>query len=195
MNCRAGILTSGRVGIATIAIAMLSCGSAMAAGIDVTLAPDAEEYVVGDTVLVSVLATPEAPLVGYGFDLVMDDPSILTYEGFDAGDAFTRVSSRDGDGLAALSFMGGMTGPDLLIGVVTYTAVDAGEVTLDLGITAGDLSEGFGSNGEGIFLDLNSSPATITVMDFPVAGDTPVIPEPATMAMLAGGLLLLRRRW
>jgi hypothetical protein len=171
-----------------VVAAALSAESAMAASIDITLAPDASEYVVGDTVTVDVFASTTDPLVGYGFDFVLDDDAILSYEGFSAVDPFTKVLSADGDGVAGLSFTGGATGGNLLLGTATFNAAGEGDVVVNVGVTSGDLSEGFGSNGEGVFLDFDSAPATITVQ-------SAAVPEPATMAMLVGGgLLLLRRR-
>ncbi len=190
MNRKASVL-SGRLykiaGLMVVAVG-LSAGSAMAASIDITLAPSASEYVVGDTVSVDVLASTADPLVGYGFDFVLDDDAILSYEGFVAADPFTRVLSADGDGVAGLSFTGGATGASMLLGTATFNAASEGEVVVNIGVTDGDLSEGFGSNGEGVFLDFGSDSATITVQ-------SAVIPEPATLALLAGGgLFLLRRR-
>jgi hypothetical protein len=196
MNCRTSILSGSVVRIATLMIAAvaLSGGSAMAATIGITLVPDAPEYNVGDTVTVDVLATTEETLVGYGFDFLLSDDIVLEYDEFGAGAPFTDVPSLDGDGVAGLSFVGGASGEGLLIGVATFAATGSGEVVVNIGVTEGDLSEGFGTNGEGAFLDYDFDPTTITVLSASGPGGGPVIPEPATIAMLAGGLLLLRRR-
>jgi len=171
-----------------------------AATISVVLEPDEAVYEVGELVTVDVLATTDDALVGYGFDLLANPASLVSFVGYEASDSFLGVQTPDGDGIAGLKFNGGMAGADLLLGVATFQAEGAGQVTLTPAVTGGDLTEGFARSGNG-FLDLSATSAQITIVaslnSVPLpgsggGGNSPTIPEPATMVLLAAGALLFR---
>jgi hypothetical protein len=120
-------------------------------------------------------------IVGFGFDQIIVTPEGLTYLGFTAGPLFSPVASTpDGDGIAGLVLPPTTVyGTNVLLGTLHYTWTTGSWV--GLGITPGDLTEGFALPGVGQFAE--------------VTFNGPFIPEPATMLLLAlGGLIVVRRR-
>ncbi len=171
--------------------------------IDLRLESPANTYTTGDAVDVEVYATTSAQLVGFGFDLIAGDE--LDYNGYDTGPAFTSVrGTPDGDGIAGLAFSGALDGVDILLGTAHYDAALVGEVLVQLTTTAGDLTEGFARFGTGFF-DVNATPLSLSIVEPhdtlpPVVvgggggGGSPPVPEPATISLLAAGLLATLRR-
>ena len=117
-------------------------------------------------------------IVGFGLDAIIDDPAGLSYVGFVPGPAFDPVGSPDGDGIAGMVFPSDVVyGDGVLLGTLTFTGTGS---WVDLGVTAGDLTEGFALPFPGAF-----ATATFTGA---------YIPEPAALVLLALGALALRRR-
>jgi len=169
--------------------------------IDVSLQSPGDVIRVGDGVDVSVFGSPSDVLVGFGFDLVFDNPSVLAYEGFDAGAGFIGVPTPDGDNIAGLSFSGGVQGADQLLGVAHFTALQPGSVTVALQTTPNDLTEGFARSGEGFFGigSLGALPLSVASAAGGGGGTGSSeggqqIPEPATAVLLSMGILAMLRR-
>lgn len=188
------------------AVVFLTGTPAGAAMINISLEAEGAPFQVGDPIDISVLATSDEVLVGFGFDLLVDNELVLFFEGFDASSGFTGVPTPDGDGMGGLSFEGGVVGADVLLGIAHYTAAMPGTASIELAVTNGDLTEGFAQSGSGFF-QVSSVPLDVTVLSNTGAsfigggggggGVTgPEVPEPATLVLVATGLvaLLPRRR-
>ena len=120
----------------------------------------------------------EDSIVGFGLDAIIQTPADLSYVGFVPAEPFDPVVSPDGDGFAGLLFPPTVVyGEDVLLGTLTFAGTGS---WVDLGVTPGDLTEGFALAGVGGF-----AAATFTGA---------YIPEPAALVLLALGALALRRR-
>ena len=120
----------------------------------------------------------EDSIVGFGLDAIIQTPADLSYVGFVPAEPFDPVVSPDGDGFAGLLFPPDVVhGEDVLLGTLTFAGTGS---WVDLGVTPGDLTEGFALAGVGGF-----AAATFTGA---------YIPEPAALVLLALGALALRRR-
>ncbi|HOO17932.1 MAG TPA: hypothetical protein PLU99_12595, partial [Phycisphaerae bacterium] len=111
-------------------------------------------------------------------DAIIQTPADLSYVGFVPAEPFDPVVSPDGDGFAGLLFPPDVVhGEDVLLGTLTFAGTGS---WVDLGVTPGDLTEGFALASVGGF-----AAATFTGA---------YIPEPAALVLLALGALALRRR-
>jgi hypothetical protein len=165
-------------------IGVLGIASAPA-DIMVTLFPaDAVIDPVGATTTVDIMADiPEVDaILGWGLDLLVADPGIAGITNVAIGPLFNAAYAADGDELAGLAFPDCVWGPDVLLATVTFTGYAFGITDTALGATEGDLTEGFALCGSGF------APAVYG------DGTVRVIPEPASLTLLALGLLVLRRR-
>lgn len=165
----------------------LLVGPAMAASVPMTvyISPDCQTFdSPGGSTTVDIVADipEENAIIGYGIDLVLSGDPVVTPIGVTIGSAFDTVPTiPDGDGLA------GMVQPSIPLygnGIVLATvelSLDAeGTAWLTPGYTATDLTEGFMTSG-GFVTEIEWIPGCI------------VVPEPATMLLLALGALLRRR--
>ena len=130
----------------------------------------------------------ETPIVGWGLDLIVDDPTIAAPTGnldFTTG-PWDAAFASDGDGLAGLNFPDGVTGQCVLVSVEFQSFGNVGTTVIGLGDdNPTDLTEGFAivPPPSGVFADVTYCCGSIYV------------PEPAALTLLTlGGLALLRRR-
>jgi PEP-CTERM motif-containing protein len=190
--------------LCAVGVLSVSATSLLADDLSIRFESDAATYAPGDSISVDILATTSSLLVGFGFDLVF--PGEVDYVGFESGGAFVGVGATpDGDGIAGLSFSGGVDGVDFPLGTATFDAVSEGTVLIDLATSLDDLTEGFARFGSGFF-DASVTPLELTIEavgsnDVPPpaggggGGGGPTVPEPATAMLLAiGAMAALRTR-
>jgi len=122
-------------------------------------------------------------IVGWGLDLNLATPGVANWSLVAVGSAWSGVASPDGDGLAGLAFPSAVSGDDVLLARVEVFPLGLGVTGIAPGVTLNDLTEGF------VKLGGASVPASFT------GGSVEVVPEPATLTLLAlAGLVVLRRR-
>lgn len=169
---------------AILAVSALAV-SAASADVTVGFVPDfAQIASPGGTVQVDIVADIPAgePILGWGIDLTVDTPAIASWSLVDIGADWFSVGTADGDGLAGLAFASSVTGQSVLA-TIEFTGVAPGTTGLTLGYTAGDGTEGLALDPSGF--------ATVIFN----TGTLEVLPEPATLTLLALGCLgLIRRR-
>ena len=195
-----------RMRVCSLSLAVLIGGiaTAQAATIDLQLSSPQDVYRVGDAIDISVSATVDELLVGFGFDLLADNASRVALDSFAPGPGFVSAATPDGDGLAGLAFDGGEKG-SVLLGTAQFTATGIGAVNFDLGVTPGDLTEGFARFGTGFF-DFTANSFSIVVLAPPLpapilgggggggdGGPDIVVPEPATAMLLMTGAMFIAR--
>jgi len=127
---------------------------------------------------------PEADaIVGWGLDLDVALPGVADWTFVTVGPAWTGTPAPDGDDLAGLAFPTPVFGTGVVLARVEFTGYSVGLTGVLPGVTPTDLNEGFVKLG-GAFV-----PATFA------GGEVEVVPEPATLTLLAlVGLVVLRRR-
>ncbi|MBU3004379.1 PEP-CTERM sorting domain-containing protein [Paraglaciecola arctica] len=169
--------------IKTTFVALMLTASAAHANIVVTFDPSTTDISVGDTFTVDVLATTEDAFtdaflafdIGFGFD-----ESLLGLDSSVLGSAFDVPFSTFFDIAGfANSFPVPVSGVDILLATLTFTASSAGDLVLDL--------DG-GSFSLGDFVDFESTALNITVSE---------VSAPATLGLFAialVGLINLRRK-
>ncbi len=134
----------------------------------------------GSTFTVNIVADISEPVVGWGLDLTIDSPEIVSLVGSPViGPQWYGAFAPDGDGLAGMAWPTSVSGDNVLLASLTFSANDFGTTRLGLGATFGDMSEGFP-------LD----PAGFATVDFGSA-DVMVNPTPGAATLGMMGLLLI----
>ena len=125
-------------------------------------------------------------VIGWGLDLTNVARGVISLIDIDITSPWIPANGLDGDGLCAVAspFFGPINGSDILIATLTFEADMLGDAPLELSETEGDLTEGWPTSGE---------PGSFTAATY-VDGLVHVVPEPATIGLLALGVLALRRR-
>lgn len=155
--------------------------------------PAGNTVLLGNSIAVEIVADiPEADrVIGWGIDLAIDDGAIAGLVGAPViGADFDPVFAPDGDGLAGLAPTPpgvGVWGDDVVLATVVFQGLALGTTGLTLGDdNPADLTEGFAVEPPptGVFANVVYN-----------AGSLTVVPEPASLALLAlGGLVAIRRR-
>lgn len=170
-----------------LSLAMLLAASpTRAAEVDVRVTPSESEVRVNDVFTVDIVADLSVPVLGWGLDFSIDDPSVVSMGGVpQLASPWAGVLAPDGDGLVALTNPIGspISGTGTLLASITLQALQVGETDLRLAISAGDLTEGFALDPTG-FATLSFVSAHVSV----------VVPEPHTwVLLLLGGLAVWAR--
>jgi len=177
---------SNRLSIALLVI-LLGWGQQSWATVTAGFDPAVDTQMVGNLFTIDIVADiPEAePVLGWGLDLTIDDPAVISQVGSPViGPLWYAAYAPDGDELAALAFDQSVSGTNVLLATITFSADAVGQTDLILSVTDGDLTEGFPLDPTG-FAEVSFEP-----------GDVTVIPEPLAMVLVVmmAGLLAVRRR-
>lgn len=175
------------MGVALIALA----GSAKASIVQVSFQSPATTVVLGDLFTVDIVADTTAPIVGWGLDLNLSTPGILSLAAAPAipSPPWRTTTGADGDGLVGLAdplapVNGSVTGTGILLATLTFSADVIGQTDLVLSVTPGDLTEGFPLTTPGDFATVSFALGSVTV-----------VPEPIPLFSLTfGALAVLSRR-
>jgi len=161
---------------------------------DIDLQPSSTFAVVGDTFNINILANIDQPdaIIAFGFDLDISGTGSLAYNGFTMGSGFSDdpfFGPNDADGIYGVSggdflFGPAVSGNDILLGALSFTADGVGNVLVGLG--ADDLNFNFTEGLIPVDIDLANFmpvvlPAEVTITSAPV-------PEPATLLLIGVGL-------
>jgi hypothetical protein len=164
----------------------------------ITLTPDSSSVFVGDAIRINVVADidPADAIVGFGFDSDVSGTGSLAYLGFTPNSPTFDVDPvhellSDTDGILGASggdllFGSPISGAGILLGALTFRAIDVGDVLVS--ISADDLDNWFteGLIPEDIFLT-NFMPEVFAA-SINISQPTS-IPEPATLFLLGAGLV------
>jgi hypothetical protein len=165
----------------TALAALLIATATASATVSVDFVPGSATTTVGGTASYDLVATISDPVLGWGLDLVIGDPLIGSLVNVSVDPAWT-AGSADGDGLGGVSFPAGLSGV-VTLATITLQGNAIGTTALDLAITAGDLTEGFALDPVGFDADVTLGSGVLNV-----------VPEPASLSLLALAGLLIRRR-
>jgi hypothetical protein len=153
--------------------------AALYGSVIVRVEPASRTVNVGDHFSVNIVADIEEPVVGWGLDLAFDH-AVLAADGPPTIDsAWHTAWAPDGDGLIGLAFPDSISGQNVLLATVSLSAIHVGGTDLMLGVTPGDLNEGF-----------PLYPSGFAAVSF-TQGHVNVVPEPAGLLLIAGGLMVL----
>jgi len=174
---------------AVLAVGILAAGAANAT-IIVQWAPmDSVIPSVGGTTTVDLVANiPEDDkILGWGLDVLVSNPSIVSMTDVTIGPMFDPFPAPDLDGLAGSVFppTDGVWGANVLLATIEFTGLKEGSAYLFSGATPADLTEGFAK-----FLPVGEFADAQFMCDSTIT----VLPEPGSLALLMLGLLALRRR-
>ena len=152
------------------ALAMTCCFASSVWG-DIIVRFDSPDVTVdlGEVFTIDIVADIPDPVLGWGLDLAIVDPAILSTVGAPAvGPDWFGTFAPDGDGLAALAFPTSVSGNGVLLATMTFSADGLGETDLLLSTTAGDLTEGFPLDDTG-FGTISFEPGHVNVIPAPGA--------------------------
>lgn len=125
----------------------------------------------GDVFTVALVADIVPPVLGWGLDLTITAPGVLSLAGSpQIGGPWLAAAGSDGDGLAALAFPASVSGTGIVLATVPVVATGLGSSSLVPAVTAGDLAEGFALEPAG-FADVAFTSAAVTVLPRSSASD------------------------
>ncbi|MFQ5413113.1 MAG: hypothetical protein ACE5E6_01510 [Phycisphaerae bacterium] len=146
--------------------------------ISVRAVPSTPAVQVGDVFTVKIFADIPVGIIGWGLDLGFDG-ALLSHDATTEvaiGPSFLPFSGPDLDALGGLvPFPGsltGLTGVDVLLATMTFTALDVGTSVLGLGYTIGDPTEGFAAAPvfPPVSIELEFTDGIVTVTPVPAPG-------------------------
>ncbi len=158
------------------------------ATIIVEFSPSAQDVdiALGTTTVDIVADIPESDaIVGWGLDLATVGTSAALASVAVNEVLFDAVFAPDGDDLAALVPSDSLFGDDIVLATLSFNLIEEGLTSLSLSYTLSDLTEGFPLDPA-----LPGDFAAATFVD----GSINVIPEPATLLLVALGAIAARRR-
>jgi hypothetical protein len=160
--------------------ALLVFAAPARAAVIVRAVPSAASVAAGDTLTVELRAAADQPLFGFGLDLLFDGGVLSVTAPPVIAAPWNALNAPDGDGLAGVVFPNGISGPDLLLATLTFSALAPGATTILPGVSAGDLTEGFPLDPSGFASDVSF-----------VGAQVQVVPEPSSAALLGFALAAL----
>ena len=165
------------------AMAVVLCWATPAlATVIVRLYPSDTVVEVGDIFALDIVADIPDLVLGWGLDLTIEDPAILSQAGSPTiGPSWLESGTADGDGLAGIAFPASVSGDGVLLATITLSADAIGQTDLILTVTGGDLTEGFPLDPTG-FAVVSFEPGQVTVT-----------PEPAALSLLVLGGIAMGR--
>ena len=173
MNVRTNLICLTTIALLTAALA--------SADVMVWLDPTNPTVNVGETVMVDIMADFEEPVMAWGLDLMIAEPMVAGLTQIAIGSEWDVTDTLDGDGLAGLRFPTGVGG-QVLLATLTFEGLAIGETALDLS-SGPEEDEGFLLESGYMATNVNFIGATLTV-----------VPEPATLLLAMGIIVLARRR-
>lgn len=168
--------------LAMIPMLVLCCPELGWAAAAARVSPTTQTRAVGQNFSIGIYADLPQPVLGWGLDLTYDH-AILGMVGSPIISApWASVTAADGDGLAGLRFSTGISGSNILLATINFTALAEGQTDLVLSVTPDDKSEGFALDPTG-FAEMSYGSGQVTV-----------VPEPgAAGLLLIGSMFLLVR--
>ena len=152
----------------TSALVVLSFAGSVHGDLSVRFDRQFESIGVGDVFSIDILGDITDPIVGWGLDLSFDE-TVLSLVGPPLiGPSWFGAFAPDGDALAGLAFPYSVSGPEVLLATLTFSANAIGATDLTLGITPGDLTEGFGLDPSG-FAGFTFDSTHVSVVPAPAA--------------------------
>ncbi len=149
--------------------------------VTIDMIPSVTEAVVGQSVVVQVLADLSEPVIGFGFDFVFD-PTLLRLDSVTIPQPFVSlVGSRQSGGVLAMAYPNNAQGTASLLASARFTTLSPGLAVVGIVADPGDKTQGFPELQVGEY-------STVTVR---TAGIRIVVPEPSTVLFLAVGILAM----
>ena len=165
-------------GLAGVLLIFFNLPSADAAPVTVTFDPLDSVVYPSDSFSVNLVADIPDPVLGFGIDLSFDS-TILSLDTCTIGPSWSPVPSplKNPKGLA---FPSPVSGDDVLLATLNFTALKLQQTNLIASYTPGDFTEGFP-------LAPPAPPGSFADVNF-VNGSVSVVPIPPTVLLLGSGL-------
>lgn len=165
-------------GLTVILLILLKFSLAQAVPVEVSFDPLDSAVYPGDTFSINLTADIPDPVLGFGLDLAFD-PTILSldWDNIVIGSQWIPAMALDGDKLAGMAFPLPVSGDDIVLAALSFTALNLGKTDLMASYTVGDFTEGFPLFPSGF--------ADVVFVD----GSVSVVPEPATWLLFCFGML------
>lgn len=162
----------------------------------ITLMPGSTSVEVGDSFTIDIMADidPADEIIAFGFDAMLSGSGALSYDGFTMGTGFADdpfFGPNDGDGIYGVSegdfFFGApVSGTDILLGTLLFTATGVGDVSVSLG--ADDMDIWFTEGLIPLNIELANYMPQVTAAQVRINEYVPV-PEPVTLLLFGLGLI------
>jgi len=151
-------------------IAILIFGQTALGDLTVRFAPPTNSVQPGGMFTIDIVADvdPLEPLLGWGLDLAFDASILSLVQPPMIAPGWFAASAADSDGLVGLAFPNSISGPNIPLATLTFTADAIGMSGLSLSATSGDLTEGFALDAQG-FANPTFQPGQVSVVPAPGA--------------------------
>lgn len=171
------------IGIAGVFCHLLCANAASAGLVEVRFDPPDQTVNLGSAFSVNLIADISDPVLGWGLDLTIQNAATASLLGPPViGPQWFPFSTPDGDGLGGIAFPNSISGNNILLATLNFTADSLGDTNLLLSVTPGDLTEGFPLDPTG-FADISFETGHVTV-----------IPEPVSLVLVLSSFLVVSHR-